>query len=149
MEGNKDFATFVQEQINEIDIELKAVCYDITTGNKNAISSVERVRRKMKIIQKRADVYKKDLNSNKAEMKRLVKSEENLKKENATLKEELGKVKQDLKDLQDFESFVSEVDTSMIDSSQPPTSSQATETDIIAPSQEEQASVSSQEAESK
>lgn len=89
MEVTKYFTSFLQEQVDEIDIEIMAACYDIFKGNKNAISILEGVRRKLKVIQKKGDIYKKELNNiYNYRWSRNEKTEENLKKENKLIKKE-------------------------------------------------------------
>lgn len=50
----KDLQSFLQETISEIDVELKAAYYDITIRQKkNALSIIEKVIRKLMVLQKK------------------------------------------------------------------------------------------------
>lgn len=109
----KDLQSFLQEIISEIDVELKAACYDITIGQmKNALSIIEKVRRKLMVLQKKSEIYHKEITKEKVEMKRYQDMVASLRKEKKKLQEELSTVSKELQDLQDFESIVSELDTS-------------------------------------
>lgn len=66
----KDLQSFLQETIPEIDVELKAACYDITIGQKkNALSIIEKVRRKLMLLQKKSEMFHKEITKEKVEIK--------------------------------------------------------------------------------
>lgn len=79
---------------------------------KNALSIIEKVRRKRMVLQKKSDIYHKEITKEKVEMKRYQDMVASLRKEKKKLQEELSTVSKELQDLQDFESIVSELDTS-------------------------------------
>ena len=81
---NQKLDNFVTEVIEEMDTELKAVCYDITTKNGiHAIKAVEKIRRKLKAME--------------GKVKTLVKLNESenpkFAKENVEMKKEIEKKK--------------------------------------------------------
>lgn len=76
---------------------------------KNALSIIEKVRRKCMMLQKKSDIYHKEITKDKVEIKRLQDMVASLRKEKYKLQEELSTVS---KELQDFESMVSVLDTS-------------------------------------
>lgn len=76
---------------------------------KNALSIIEKVRRKRMVLQKKSDIYHKEITKEKVEIKRLQDMVASLRKEKYKLQEELSTVS---KELQDFESMVSVLDTS-------------------------------------
>lgn len=76
---------------------------------KNALSIIEKVRKKRMVLQKKSDIYHKEITKEKVEIKRLQDMVASLRKEKYKLQEELSTVS---KELQDFESMVSVLDTS-------------------------------------
>lgn len=87
--------TFVTE---EIDTELKAVCYDVTSMNGGqAIKSLEKIRRKLKAME--------------GKVKTLVKVNENenakIIKENFELKKEIGNLKKKINLFEEDDTFPS------------------------------------------
>lgn len=76
---------------------------------KNALSIIEKVRRKRIVLPKKSDIYHKEITKEKVEIKRLQDMVASLRKEKYKLQEELSTVS---KELQDFESMVSVLDTS-------------------------------------
>ena len=90
--------TFVTEFVEEIDTELKAVCYDVTSMNGGqAIKSHEKIRRKLKAME--------------GKVKTLVKVNENenakLIKENFELKKEIGNLKKKINLFEEDDTFPS------------------------------------------
>lgn len=79
---------------------------------KNALSIIEKVRRKRMVLQKKSDIYHKEITKEKVEIKRLQDMVASLSKEKYKLQEELSTVSKELQDLQDFKSMVSVLDTS-------------------------------------
>ena len=88
---NQKLGNFVTEVIEEMDTELKAVCYDITTKNGiHAIKALEKIRRKLKAMEGKVKTLVK-LNESEnpkfakenVEMKKEI---ENKKKKSRTLK---------------------------------------------------------------
>lgn len=76
---------------------------------KNALGIIEIVRRKRIVLPKKSDIYHKEITKEKVEIKRLQDMVASLRKEKYKLQEELSTVS---KELQDFESMVSVLDTS-------------------------------------
>ena len=93
---NQKLDNFVTEVIEEMDTELKAVCYDITTKNGiHAIKAVEKIRRKLKAME--------------GKVKTLVKLNESenpkFAKENVEMKKEIEKKK--IKNFEEDDLFLS------------------------------------------
>lgn len=64
------------------------------------------------VLQKKSDIYHKEITKEKVEIKRLQDMVASLRKEKYKLQEELSTVSNELQDLQEFESMVSVLDTS-------------------------------------
>ena len=90
--------SFVTEFTEELDTELKAVCYDISTKNGGpAIKAVEKIRRKVKAMEGKVKTLAK---LNESENAKLV-------KENFEMKKEIENLQKKIKDLQEDDFYLS------------------------------------------
>lgn len=90
---NQKLDNFVTEVIEEMDTELKAVCYDITTKNGiHAIKAVEKIRRKLKAMEGKVKTLVK---LNESENAKFAKENVEMKKEIENLKKKIKNFEED------------------------------------------------------
>lgn len=99
--------TFLTDFTEEVDTELKAVCYDISNKNKGqAIKAVEKIRRKLKAME--------------GKVKTIIKLNEiensKLSKENLEMKKEVENLKKKIENLEEDDFFLSSQDCSDVSS---------------------------------
>lgn len=87
----ENVAETVNEAVNDVDIQLKALCYDINAKNgRTAIAAVERIRRKLKALDGKCKALAKISNVGKSQLST---QNKNLTKENTELKERVKLLK--------------------------------------------------------
>lgn len=89
----KDLRTVMKETMSDVDIELKAILYDISKGQQQMrdgiIASIERVRRKMLVLDKKSEIYFKEVEKDLSKLRCLENVEITLKAENRSLRDKL------------------------------------------------------------
>ena len=105
----KDLQGVVQQLISDVDVELKAALYDISKGqHEMATKTIERVRRKLTVLEKKSEYFCKDFSKDKARLQLLESVELSLKAENKKLKEKLSNLRKEMQDLTNEDAFQSE-----------------------------------------
>ena len=95
----------VQQLISDVDVELKAALYDISKGqHEMATKTIERVRRKLTVLEKKSEYFCKDFSKDKARLQLLESVELSLKAEN----KKLSNLRKEMQDLTNEDAFQSE-----------------------------------------
>lgn len=118
----------LKESLTEVDIELKAACYNVSKGNKeNATIIIERVRRKLMVLEKKTEIALKDVKKEEEnERKSRDKVEANLREQIKELWKKNSALSAEIKELKEFyvlpTSSLQEDELETPESSQPQTS---------------------------
>ena len=93
-----EYEDYLTDSLKDIDIELKAACYDISNQQTNAaLQTVERVRRKLKVIEGKSHFYFKNAQQEKRESNQKIHSlqsrEKYLLNENRMLRNRMSECK--------------------------------------------------------
>lgn len=105
----KGLRTVMKETMSDVDIELKAILYDISKGQQQMrdgiIASIERVRRKLLVLDKKSEIYFKEVEKDLSKLRCLENVEITLKAENRSLRDKLLLLNKQLLDLTGEETF--------------------------------------------